>query len=430
MNASRPGCQLSGSEEAAQHLPWADDQRAVDKTRLFEYALQNTDGAIISEAVKAVFDKESTTADADYKLANRFYSSYSEYFKIDRRDRHTWVEPTTAAFHLTTSKRSSKTHDSTDIAKSNARAALTRRRRVTSDEARSVVLGALAAKRYATDDKHLILQDTCAGDSHIIRPYHTVYNSSERVNRAIGRYQTAWSAAAAEYDRGVLITLTTDPYRYDSIAGATDGLMKDFNRWKSWLTSRFFDGRRPPHIAVPEFTKAGLPHLHVAIFGTGYIPHAAVVHNWDQRRDRGRFVWIDGMKARGGKWRWRGRHERTEARCPQTYLGKGLRQLKSLAEVDADCVKEAAGRLRSGRTRQDDEAHEWWRLACRWALDVKLFTCSSSLTQGHDQGTSSESERAPQWRFIGASQYGTIPGYIRRERFTRASEPTAKPPPG
>jgi hypothetical protein len=78
--------------------------------------------------------------------------------------------------------------------------------------------------------------------------------------------------------------------------------------------------------------------------------------------------------------------------------------------------------------RQDDEAYEWWRQACRWALDVKLFTCSPSLTRGHDQGTSCVSVIAPQWRFIGATKYDTIPGHILRERFSAASESTSEPP--
>jgi hypothetical protein len=228
----------------------------------------------------------------------------------------------------------------------------------------------------------------------------------------------------------VLLTLTTDPSRYDSIADATEGLMDDLNRLKSWLANKFFDGQRPPNIAVPEFTQKALPHLHVAIFGIGYVPQAALAHYWDQRRDRGSIVWVDGMKTRGGQWRWQASPEHTDARSPQLYLSKELQRLKSLAAADAGGVKEAAGRLRSGQTSEDDEAYEWWRLACRWALDVKLFTCSPSLTRGQDRGTSCESVRAQQWRFIGATKYDTIPGHILRDRLSAASESISKPPPG
>ena len=205
--------------------------------------------------------------------------------------------------------------------------------------------------------------------------------------------------------------------------------MDDLNRLKSWLATKFFEDQRPPNIAVPEFTQSGLPHLHVAIFGVSYLPYDAVKHYWDRRRDRAEVVWVDSMITRSEQWRWRESPEHTGVRSPQMYLGKSLHQVKSLATAGADCVKEAADRLRSGQTREDDIAYEWWRQACRWALDVKLFTCSPSLTRGDDQGTACEPERTPQWRFIGASGLDTIPGHILRQRLSAASESTSEPPP-
>jgi len=429
MSTGTTGCQLSDQDVAVRDLPWATDPRGDDKTQLWKYALEHPEGSPIIMAVRDVMNASSEGADADYQLANRFYSSQAKYFKIDRRDRHKWVEPRPTAFHLTTSKHSSKPHHSTDIAKSNARAALSRRRQFTDDASKGVVLGAMAAKRSATDHKYLILQNTDDDDTHLTTPYRTRFNSPARVNKAIARYHTAWSEAAANYHVGILLTLTTDPSRYGSIADATEGLMDDLNRLMSWLANRFCDGSRPAHIAVPEFSQKGLPHLHVAIFGVAYVPYDAVKHYWDQRRDRAGVIWVDGMKTRGERWYWRGRHDRTEARSPQMYLGEGLQHIKSLATVEADCVKEAAGRLRTGQTREDDVAHEWWQQACRWALDVKLFTCSPSLNQEYGESTSCEAERAPQWRFIGASKYATIPGYIQRELLTGASVSINKPPP-
>ena len=422
-------CQLAQQVEALRELPWSSDRRGDDKTRLLRYALEHPEGTPIIMAVRDTLNADSDGAGADYQLANRFYSSHAEYFKIDSRDRHRWVEPRPVAFHLTTSKHHSKPHDEGGVAKSNVTNALKRRRAIKFDSERGLVLGGLGAKRGATEGKWLLMEGRGQEHPHLVLPYRTLYNSSERVDGAIARYHTAWSTAAAEHDIGVLITLTTDPSRYDSIADATEGLMDDLNRLKSWLANRFFDGRRPHNIAVPEFTQKGLPHLHVAFFGTDFVPQPALAHYWDQRRDRGSIVWIDGMRASGGQWRWRGRPERTETCSPQTYLGKGLQHLKSLAAADADCVKEAAGRLRSGETTEDDEAHEWWRLACRWALDVKPFTASPSLTERHGHSAPCESERAPQWRFIGASRYDTIPGHVFRERFTGAAESRIKPPP-
>ena len=419
MSAGENKCQLGGSEDTERHLPWANDQRGDYKTKLFEYAREHTDGALFAEAFKSVFNKESTTGDADYKLTDRFYCSYDEYFKIDRRDGHKWVEPRPAAFHLTTSKHSPKPQYDGEEAKSNVLNSLKRRRMIKSDKARGHLLGGLGAKIETTEHKWLILEGRECQRDYMLMPFQNLYNSSNRVDGAIARYRRAWSTAAAEYDRGVLLTLTTDPSRYDSIADATEGLMDDLNRLKSWLANRFFDGRRPPHIAVPEFTESGLPHLHVAIFGIDYIPQAVLAHYWDRRRDRGSNVWLRGMKVRGARWHWQSRPKLTKTRPPQAYLAKGLYRLKSLSAADADCVKQAADRLRSGRTREDDEAHEWWRLAVRWALDVKLFTCSPSLKQGYDQGTSREPERAPQWRFIGASGSDTIPGHVWREGFSR-----------
>jgi hypothetical protein len=82
-----------------------------------------------------------------------------------------------------------------------------------------------------------------------------------------------------------VLTLTTDPARFDSLAAATETLMDDVNRLKAWVANRFADGSRPPSVVVPEFTEKGFPHVHVALFGEGFVPHAVLSNYWGGRRD-------------------------------------------------------------------------------------------------------------------------------------------------
>ncbi|PSQ33991.1 hypothetical protein BRD08_10845, partial [Halobacteriales archaeon SW_10_66_29] len=71
------------------------------------------------------------------------------------------------------------------------------------------------------------------------------------MSEARERFREAFDRSAQEFNRGVLVTLTTDPGRFDSLLSATESLMDDVARFKSWLATDRRLGSRPPSIVVP-----------------------------------------------------------------------------------------------------------------------------------------------------------------------------------
>lgn len=171
--------------------------------------------------------------------------------------------------------------------------------------------------------------------------------------------------------RGVVVTVTTDPKRFESIAVATETLMDDVNNLKSWIASRFSDGTSPANVVASEFTDTGLPHAHIALFGMGFVPEAALSHYWNTRRDRAYKVYCDGIVHRGGRWVWwSGRPGRSGGRGPRAYLSKAFAEMESLAAAHPDTVHAAAESLRAD-TGESDARTSWWKLALYWIMDTR-----------------------------------------------------------
>jgi len=82
-------------------------------------------------------------------------------------------------------------------------------------------------------------------------------------------------------DRAVMMTLTTNPSRWGSLAAAYHGLLYNFHRLMTWLVKRY--GSPLQYLVVPEFTKSGIPHLHVVVLGVTYlVPQAEISEAWSR----------------------------------------------------------------------------------------------------------------------------------------------------
>lgn len=301
---------------------------------------------------------------------------------------------------------------------------------LSSDAERGTLLQQLAAKRWATDDRWNVFQDRLSADQHLLVPYRTRFNSTKRVSEAHARYRTAWDTAAEQFDTGVVVTLTTDPVRFDGLLEATETLMKDVGCFKSWLSNRF-DGT-PKNIVVPEFTDSGLPHIHLVLFDIEFLSHTLVSHYWGARRNRGEVIWVDSIRERGGRWIWANGRPGSElsddrrpakSRGPQAYLGKTLTDAMSLAESDAEDVQAAASALRATDVDVHDglsednvsdvlvDAGRWWKLALYFATDTRFFTCSPSLKPDDDNDGLPHVTR---WEYVGTARFGDLPGHVQR----------------
>jgi hypothetical protein len=326
---------------------------------------------------------------------------------------------------------------------SNAESMLRRRRAFEGPGEKGDLVGAFGAKREATADKFHVLQDTFSPENHRLIPFSTRFNSDKRVGEMRDRYRTAWRVAAREHREGVVVTLTTDPKRYDSLAEMCEGLLDEANRLKDWVA---YDpengpkraGHRPPSVVSIEFTDDGKPHLHVAFFGVRWVAkHSALSRYWAESRDRGEVVWMDRIRTQSGRWVWVSdsddrQHGDVGGASPRGYLAESVDTLAASADVSAAEVQETAAALRAAGDDGGDgnlsggsggRAEKLFKAALYWAAELPAVTISPALKPDDDGGTAAGRiapdgtimpEDAPsRWRYIGAARYGELPGYIR-----------------
>jgi hypothetical protein len=485
--SSAAPCHNPGESPPAGILPWSGDPRASDKTDLLEYVRQNPTGVRPTVAARAVLDPDATAPDRDDRLARRTFENHPDLFKTTRLNGETWVEPTPEAYRRpsldTASKHTVDTGgepgDGDGIAVSNAEAILGRRRTVEDDAVRGDLLGAFGAKREATEDRFRAFEDSFRPGSYRLVPYATRFNSGRRVAETRDRYGTAWDRGrevGPNPGTATIVTVTTDPGRYDSLLNAAEGLLDDVNLLKKWVgrspesrPTRI--GERVPTLVVPEFTERGLPHVHVVFFGVGWVAkHSALSRYWSENRDRGEVVWFDRLRVRGGRWRWvesagDRSHPDVRGRTPREYLREGIDLLSASAEATAAEVREAANALRAaGRTDRGDEdggdagdvgdeggddaldrdtldrGRDLWRVALRWGTSLPVFTASPELKAedgGQDRATAPDGTPLPEdapsrWRYVGTARYGEFPRSIRENATVLRrgpGPPTSRPPP-
>ncbi|WP_239642334.1 hypothetical protein [Haloarcula amylolytica] len=139
-------------------------------------------------------------------------------------------------------------------------------------------------------DVHFV--DRRGGEStkRMTKDYKTRFNDQGRVSKQFARFNDALEYGYENAENAVLVTLTTDPKRQDSLLDGIDSINENFNRllsyfdsdpstkdntrrsaipgWRHDLDSEV-TGRprdRPDYIKALEFTEKGYPHLHVLFF--------------------------------------------------------------------------------------------------------------------------------------------------------------------
>ncbi|MFA9516325.1 helix-hairpin-helix domain-containing protein [Halopenitus sp. H-Gu1] len=242
----------------------------------------------------------------------------------------------------------------------------------------------LLTKDFATylesiDDRRLMLQERDRDDLKLTMPYHTRFNNERRKREQWARYNTAWELADERYQRGVMITLTTDPKRYGSIGAMLDGLMDAWQDLHETLNQRYLDDQRLDFIRALEFGGSaksdhiGLPHLHVCVFGVPYVDHGWLKNYWTDRH--GEIVHIHGMNKRGAD-SWVMNSGQHRGKSAAGYLGK---YLSKTFESIGDDPDELFARIESWEEGGDWPSSELWKLALYWATGRQFWDCSHDL---------------------------------------------------
>lgn len=413
MSTSHPGAAL----------PWSDDPRAADKTRIFKRLLYEPAGLPIATLVEDLFGADQRDGDSryqrEYKFARRFLDS-SPFFLIDGQQDVLHAHPQPAAFHLTGPKHYSNTDAVPRFPKDWTESYLETVGDSLSTTQKETIECQFFEYLEQIHDRWNILRNTepePRDHDYLLVPYATLFNSESRADDNWRRYHQAWDRATERYDVGVQVTLTTDPAKFSSIKQMADEIGENFNRFMSWLKRRLADrcdevgeqghnirrctdceeyAERPDYVRVLEWTEKGRPHLHVVIFGVDWLVHQEELANyWD--RYQGRIVDIRQVRNRDGNWLSK-EPETGTVKNEKAHLGKYLSKQMPTDE-SLDELQEAVG--------GEDGL---WKTAMYWATGKRFWTCSEDLKEDVDEdGALPE---LPKYVHVGAAHARDIPAHV------------------
>lgn len=360
------------------------------KASLLNYLTSHSDGVPVSKAVKAVAPKQSDPdvserayTTTDYRRAKRFFNR-SEYAELraelpspDRERAVLTAYPAPEAFHLIPTKQISN-----------------RDRKAVAERYISHI-PYLSEKRHAQyitkrylgyldsiSDKRLMLEDQSgrSQSTDLTMPYHTRFNNEQRKADQWNRYNTAWEKASEKWSKAQFWTLTTDPKRYDSIAGMVEGITKAWRNLLEALNQKFDFDERLDFIRAIEFTGSeksnypGMPHLHVVVFGVPYLDKYWVEDYWNKKQDHAKVVDYYSIGSRNGDWIMRKDGSKFSA---ESYLGKYLsKNFENIGKNLEDMYNVVEN--------WDDK--EWksspiWKMALYWATGKSFWDSSHGLKE-------------------------------------------------
>jgi hypothetical protein len=279
---------------------------------------------------------------------------------------------------------------------------------VDSDRVKQSLLKQLATDKETTADKWQIFRNA---DNYLCLPYRTRFNDAARARDIRDGFRDALEAAGDSHKDAVMLTLTTDPKQHDGLHDALESLSDNKGRLVQWLSTDYRLGHRPTNLTALEFTRSGIPHMHLVLFGIDWaISQRQLAAKWD---DLGQGSIVDIRKAtcRGESNQWLLHDDESGKESLRQYLGKAIRELQSIANSDPSDFRD---RVNSGDIRQ-------WRQVLFWATERQYFTCSPSLRE-----TDSDSADLPtvtRWEFIGTALYTDIPAHIRQKATFRMHPP-------
>ena len=194
----------------------------------------------------------------------------------------------------------------------------------------SAIQGKFSEYLNVIDHKKIILIRDPEGYSSdpeaLILDYETRFNSTKKQVKSLKNYESVWDTAGVKYKTAVHLVLTTDPKRFKSLWHGWKHFSKAFNRFMSFLKK--IKKERPKYLAVYEFTKSGLMHVHCVLFGISSLMHKKRITAEWERCGQGSYNFIYSLRNENGKWVYaRGQpREIKKGESVDNYLKKYLKK--------------------------------------------------------------------------------------------------------
>lgn len=282
-------------------------ERDTDRVRIAKFLASKPEGTplthIVSYAVKGVSPESCERVDGsdpDYQFAYRFVNDLVEpddpYVRKTESSGVLFVTPTLRLLDLIT-EGITQTRESNGLTydREFLRNYLSRVDEV-DENLRELLVDGFTSYLDRIEDYRLLFDvhfvDRRGGETskRMMKDYKTRFNDRGRVSKQFARFNDALEYGYEHAENAVLVTLTTDPKRQESLLDGIESINENFNRllsyfdsdpstkddtrkegtrtWTPALDSKV-TGRprkRPDYIKALEFTEKGYPHLHVLFF--------------------------------------------------------------------------------------------------------------------------------------------------------------------
>jgi hypothetical protein len=135
---------------------------------------------------------------------------------------------------------------------------------------------------------------------YLILKYLTRFTDNTRKKQSIEQYERIFESIPPQYKKAVHLVLTTNPKLFRNLYEANRHFVIALNRFFSRLRKIFRE--RPLYIAVYEFTKTGLLHAHIILFGRPFLlPKRKITQIW-QACGQGSYNYVYSLKRTSSGW--------------------------------------------------------------------------------------------------------------------------------
>jgi len=222
----------------------------------------------------------------------------------------------------------------------------------------------------------------------LIMKYKTRFTDRGRISKIIRTYEAVIQKSLENYNVGVFLTLTTDPKRFNNLIQAYKFSLVAWNRFRYYINKL---KKKWSYVLVHEFTKSGLLHLHVLIFGIERIADIREISRIWSKIGMGRIVYIYKIIKRGNSWVWaKGKPKDTNTTTADSYLKKYLSKvLSSIRQVSNDNI----------------DVLSLKNLALYWVSNKRFYTYSRDLGEKEDI----KKYVIGEWIFFGSYDVTAIP---------------------